>query len=64
MDDKGYNSDTLREQVVGADLESVIPFRKYRTTLPEIGHQLCWLFHPGSNKGLAENHLPPTEAVV
>ena len=34
--DKGYDSDTLREQIEGAGLESVIPYRKCRAIRPEI----------------------------
>ena len=36
MGDKGYDSDALREQIEGAGLESIIPFRKCRTIQPEI----------------------------
>ena len=37
MGDKGYDSDALREQIEGAGLESIIPYRKCRSIRPEIG---------------------------
>jgi transposase len=36
MGDKGYDSDALRDQIVDAGLESIIPFRKCRKNRPEI----------------------------
>ena len=39
MGDRGYDSDALREQIMGAGLESVIPFRKCRKIRPEIDRE-------------------------
>ena len=37
--DKGYDSDSLREQIEDAGLESIIPFRKSRKARPEIDRE-------------------------
>ena len=39
MGDRGYDSDALREQIMGAGLESVIPCRKCRKIRPEIDRE-------------------------